>query len=47
MPQGKTISITIPEQLHDWILKQTKKLQISRSRYISNHLLQIQKNEQD
>jgi len=37
--QGKTISITIPEQLEKELQKEANRLGISRSRHIGNILL--------
>jgi len=40
---GKTISITIPDQLEENLQKEADKLGVSRSRYIGNILLDWQK----
>jgi hypothetical protein len=40
---GKTISITIPEQLEETLRKESEKVGISRSRFIGNLLLEWQK----
>jgi hypothetical protein len=45
--QGKTISITIPEQLEIYISKRAKEIGVSRSRYIATTLLNWQANKID
>lgn len=40
--QGKTISITIPEQLEEYMNKGAKEMGVSRSRYITTILLNWQ-----
>lgn len=44
---SKTISVTLPEQLEEELQKEADRLQLSRSRFICNILLEWQKKNRE